>query len=447
MGILYVGDNRSNLNWGRAASIALHELLSQSFEIVDSVRGDLFDLQTADVGYVHTLMPRKHYPIFRALLKRRGNVIVRAYLRLERLLGARDFIHEDPEISVKEICANSAHYPELKRIKDAAQSADAIVVDGDGDLQFSEVPRRQTSFVLAMIALGLHYKKPVFLINAMVSPPSSTGRGPTTFQYARKLISQCKVVALRDPLSFGFAKKEFHGPAICYFPDSLFAWCRVITAGRMSVPANSRFVLPYPEEHLSGGQVDFSQPYICVGGGAVSASSPESAVKAYSKLVQAILDMDIQVCLVESDSPDGYLRTVAANLRLGIVPARTSAFMSAAILGNARAFVSGRYHPSIMASLGGTPCIFLGSHGHKMESLAKVLDYQSPVTFSACPTDREIQNIVQLLRDYLKRGDTLREEIRQAADKRCGEAEGLPRFLADHLYPGPCTEDQTVARQ
>ena len=68
MKVLFVGDNRNNVNWGRGASIALGQLLSGSFEITGRVTGDFFDLSTAEAGYVGTLMPAKYYRLFRYLL-------------------------------------------------------------------------------------------------------------------------------------------------------------------------------------------------------------------------------------------------------------------------------------------------------------------------------------------------------------------------------------------
>ena len=44
MKVFFVGDNRSTVNWGRAASIALGQLLSASFEITGRLMGDFFDL-------------------------------------------------------------------------------------------------------------------------------------------------------------------------------------------------------------------------------------------------------------------------------------------------------------------------------------------------------------------------------------------------------------------
>ena len=70
MKAFFVGDNRTNVNWGRAASIALRQLLAGSFEITGGVTGDWFNLSTAETGYVGTLTPARYYRFFRSLLLR-----------------------------------------------------------------------------------------------------------------------------------------------------------------------------------------------------------------------------------------------------------------------------------------------------------------------------------------------------------------------------------------
>jgi polysaccharide pyruvyl transferase WcaK-like protein len=433
MRALFVGDNRSSLNWGRAASIALHELLSRSFEIAGSIPGSLFSLQTADFGYVNTLMPQRHYRFFRKLLTKRHSGIVRAYLALEHLAGAQDVIDEDPLKSVRNFHRYSSHYPVLQQILDSAKSADVIVVDGDGDLHFTDTPRRQTSFLLAMMHLGQSFAKPVFLVNAMMAPPTGSGKSESTFRVARQFISRCKALTVRDPLSYQFAQRELATPIIKMIPDSLFAWYEQMPDFQVQGLKNGDCILPYPEEQISRKQLDFNRPYLCIGGGAVSAAEPDRATEAYIKLVEAIQQIGLEVILVESDAPDQYLRKVAANFDICIIPATTSVRMAAGILANARAFVTGRYHPAIMASLGGTPCILLDSHGHKMQSLAATLAYKSTQTFSAMPDEDEISRIALELRKVLEQGETLRREILARVSDRSKEAGQLPLFLKQQL--------------
>jgi polysaccharide pyruvyl transferase WcaK-like protein len=104
-----------------------------------------------------------------------------------------------------------------------------------------------------------------------------------------------------------------------------------------------------------------------------------------------------------------------------------------AVLAHARLFISGRYHPSIFASLGGTPCIFLASHAHKMGSLPRLLEYDLTREFDAFPSDSEIAEIVATAQKYLERGEALRASIRQVAKRRCDEAICLAAFLKRHM--------------
>ena len=107
--------------------------------------------------------------------------------------------------------------------------------------------------------------------------------------------------------------------------------------------------------------------------------------------------------------------------------------MCGAIVANARLFISGRYHASILASLGGTPCIFLGTHSHKNGSLSRLLEYDVHRQFSAFPDDAEIGEIVLMARDYMLQGQSLRSRISNVSRLRCAEATALPAVLARHL--------------
>ncbi len=429
MKAFYVGDNRTNINWGRGASIALRELLLREFEISGAVTGDYFTIATAEVGYVGTALPRKYYKFFRLLLSRKRSGPAAWYLKLEGLLGAHDFISEDPAKSVDEILAHKNRYPALARIYDAAQESDLFVVDGDGDIVFSTPPRRQTLFLLAMIELGIRLKKPVFLVNSMISDCPVTGRNQKTLEAARRLFGQCRAVALRDPESMEYAQKEMPELKARLIPDSLFAWYPRYAEASSHPPVDGDFLLPHPETAEHWGRLDFSHPYICIGGGALSASQPDKSVQCYGKLVDAILQLGYRVYLTENDFPDSFLHRVAQEKGIGIVPVDAPILSCGSVLAHARLFISGRYHPSIFASLGGTPCIFLGSHAHKMGSLSRVLNYEDNREFDAFPNESEIEEIVKMARKYLDQGETLRQRVREAARLRYEEAVGLPAFI------------------
>jgi len=433
MKVFLVGDNRISANWGRAASIALGQLLCSSFDITGRVTCDFFDLSTADAGYVGTLMPPKYYRHFRYLMRRRWRRPFAWYIKLERLFGAKDFIAEDPAVSIDNLLVHKRRHPALARIYDQATEADLLVLDGDGDIIFSTPPRRSTLFLLAMIELGMRLKKPVFLVNSMISDCPLTGRNSTTLTAARRLLAQCRAVSLRDPESLEYVQKEMPETNSSFIPDSLFAWFSLYASDNSHPPLDGNFLLPHPEKDEYWGKLDFSQPYICIGGGALAARQPDRSVQCYGQLVDAIRELGYRVYLTENDLPDSFLQRVAREKDVGIVPVDTPILLCGAVLAHARLFISGRYHPSIFASLGGTPCIFLASHAHKMGSLPRVLEYDAPQQFDAFPCDSDIAEIVSTARKYLAQGDTLRASIRQVAKLRCDEATSLPAFLKKNM--------------
>jgi Polysaccharide pyruvyl transferase len=447
MKVFFVGDNRSTVGWGRGASIALGQLLSASFDLTGRVAGDMFDLSTADVGYVGTLMPPRYYRYFRHLLLRRWRRPISWYISLERLFGARDFIAEDPAVSVDNLLAYKHNYPILARIYHQASEADLLVLDGDGDIIFSTPPRRQTLFLLAMIELGIRLKKPVFLVNSMISDCPQTGRNNVTLAAAKRLLSQCRAVSLRDPESLEYVRKEMPDANSSFIPDSLFAWFSLYDSGNSYPPLNGDFFLPHPEKDEYWGKLDFSEPYICIGGGALIGSQPERSVQCYTRLVNAIKQLGYRVCLTENDLPDSFLLRVAKETDVGIIPADAPVLMCGAILAHARLFISGRYHPSIFASLGGTPCIFLASHAHKMGSLPWVLGYDAQRQFNAFPDDSEIAEIASTARKYLEQGETLRARIRQVAQSRSEEATQLPTFLKRQMMANRSESQLSSARR
>jgi polysaccharide pyruvyl transferase WcaK-like protein len=434
MKVFFVGDNRTALNWGRGASLALSQLLSGSFQITGRVTGDLFVLGTAEVGYVNTLMPARCYPLFLRLLNNRKKKRTYSwYLGLERAWGARDFISENPAESVDLLLARKGRYPALARIHDQAEEADAMVLDGDGDIIFSTPPRRETLFLLAMIELGLRLKKSVFLVNSMISDCPSTGRNVRTLATARNLFARCRAVALRDPESLEYVRKEMPEANACYIPDSLFAWFPRFQEAAAQPPANGDFMLPHPEKDEYWGRLDFSKPYIAIGGGALAASQPERSIHCYGRLIDAVKELGYQVILTENDAPDSFLQRVGQEKKVGVIPVDTPILMGGAALANARLFISGRYHPSIFAALGGTPCVFLGSHAHKMGSLARVLEYDDARPFDAFPDGPEISRIVSAGRNGLEQGEALRHRIKTVAKKRCEEATRLPAYVQQHM--------------
>jgi hypothetical protein len=449
MKALLVGDNSSNQNWGgRGGSIALYQLLAKKFQITGTISGSTFILPgagwpivgrpflfpNASFGYVNTLLPPRYNWLFLNLrANRHKSRILDYYLRIEELWGAKDFIALDPYQTVENILRYKGRHAELQEIYEKARMADVLVINGEGDMVFTIPAARETLFLLGMAELGLYLNKKVAFVNSIISDCPVTGRNVKTFEFTRSILSRCDAVLLRDYQSLEYVANEMPDVLCSLVPDSLFSWFPIIERYRSVVPANGDFILPFPENKDNLGKLDFSRPYICIGGSALAASGKEKAIDCFSRLLAKIQELNCPVYLTETCGGDSFLQAVAAQRGVGLVPVYTSVFMSGAILANAKLFVSGRYHPTILASLGGTPCIFLGSIGHKMRSIQKILEYENIREFSPFPSSSEIDEIFHLARGYLRGGERLRESIKAVAKRQCEEAMRLPDIILKRI--------------
>ena len=85
------------------------------------------------------------------------------------------------------------------------------------------------------------------------------------------------------------------------------------------------------------------------------------------------------------------------------------------ILGNADAYVGGRWHSAIFALRGGAPVVPLSAKQGKMGSLMQAADLPA-AEFDAFAVGRDGEAIARALRPLLDAGDALRGRLRTWAD-------------------------------
>lgn len=112
-------------------------------------------------------------------------------------------------------------------------------------------------------------------------------------------------------------------------------------------------------------------------GSSAAAWNPKRAKPHYEALTQALKKLGQPLVLVQTCEGDAFLEDVAKEAGVPFIPVNIPVMAGAAVLARAEVFVSGRWHPSIMATLGGTPCVFLGSNSHKTRSLQEQIGYAS----------------------------------------------------------------------
>jgi|GEM_PF-544028 len=243
--------------------------------------------------------------------------------------------------------------------------ADIVIVNSEGNVvngidrfgRYKEGPR----YVLFLEYLAKRFGKKVAVINHTVDPDSDDG-----IEMVQQVYPMLDYVAVREPLSISKLKELGVEKAVDYIPDALFSY----------VPQ------PNWEPSLAlKSVIDFSKPYICLGDSS-GISSLASTVKwdlydVFGDLVAALRAICHQVVIVDGFA--GNLRVLNALVKEKQIPRvnlhNCSYEELIQVLGQAKCFISGRWHASIMALLSGTPFILWGSDSHKTKSLSVIYDY------------------------------------------------------------------------
>lgn len=432
MNTLLVGDNHTYLNWGaRGGSLALHQLLAKIFKINEIVYGRDFIFLNDKVGFVNTILP---YNVIYFLQVKKKIGAFQTILKVEKLLGARDWLNEDPEISCDNLFRYKNKNPGLGELFRKINNVDLIIINGEGDLVFSNPPTREVLYILAIMAIAIRLKKKIILLNSMLSDSPLDGKGRSTVERMYSYLKQCDAIMVRDYVSYNFIRDNMPDIGCKVFPDSLFYWYPKFKHERTLLPADGDSIIPVTEDIELFGKYDFNKPYICIAG--TSLAKPlggENLVPYFVKLVERIKKTGLRIYLVQAAPTDDFLNTVAEKTGLSTIPVTTQVILAGAILANAKVLISGRFHPAIFSSLGGTPTVCLAANSHKMASIQETLEYETIREFSAMPSDGDIEEIGKMVDNFIEQGVEIRNKIKSTARKRYYEVSELPLYLKDKL--------------
>ncbi|NLG08792.1 MAG: polysaccharide pyruvyl transferase family protein [Deinococcales bacterium] len=424
--VLLVSDNRDNANWGsRATTMALLELmaaagLSPSDRVLDGeVRSRV---ALADGPVAGRLLRRPALARLAGAGLARGG---RTRLSLERL-GVRDAVSDDPAETVRR-WRRSGREPLAEWIA-RVERADAVVVNGEGSMIFTTPSRLEQRFHLAVMQLAHEADVPFAYVNALVADPANGPRNAATVAATRRLLPQARLVTTRDPWSQAFLREVAPEVASVYVPDSVFAWKGRVGRGR-DLLARPEYLTPFHERPDRLGTWDFQRPYICVGGSSEAAKDPKRAAASYRRLLQALPELGYPLVVTVSSTGDAFLEELAHELGLPLVPADTNVMVATEILAHAELVVTGRYHPAILAGLGGVPGVLLGADSHKTASVQQMLGYPDIHVFAEQPTAADVSAILQRARRVLAERQRWQEAIETALALRAAEA----RRLTGHL--------------
>ena len=422
MKVVYVGDNRNRYNYGcRATSTALSQLISKEHTIVGRIHGNFRNSDTRKLFYsplvsrsmYERLGELKHWEIIKEFIVDFTHI----RRRMRVAFTANDFITKDFDESINRLIKCIPANDFLKECDLSKYEYDALVVNGEGSFIFSQRPWRESMVETLLMYWAKKMKKKVYFLNGMFSGSPGEDLNLETISLMKPIFEAIDFVGVRESESYKFAKEYFPNANIGLYPDALFSWSRYIN-DEFTIN-NGRYVIGFSEaSDESLEKLDFSKPYICVSGSSANKVTKdlETTIAAYVDLINALKESTgINVYIVIPCEIDNFLIEVGHITNTQVIPVDTPVLSAAKILANARAYVTGRYHPAILASQGGTPCVFLGANSQKNRSLQTTLEYDSPYEYNAVPTKDDICSIIKETQKFINQGEHLRNKISERA--------------------------------
>lgn len=423
MKLLYLADNSDLSNWGcRATSLSLRQLLAGAgHEVIGTVTGSMIEA-TYPVG---KLIPDGPWArLSRALNRDKVRKLPLAGAVFDRL-GRRSGLSHDLSDNIETLKRARTWDPPTRGLFAALEACEAVVVNGEGDLIFANPARSRLLYTLTVCEMALRMGKPLYYLNAMASECPTTGLNRETLALAADVLGRAAAFTVRDPVSLDFVRDNMPGVTTRMYPDAVFGWSRLLAPAGPPVAYDRSAVAPFFERAEAALPAAIDRPYALLGGGSRAARDWPAAIEAYVHLVEALKVLDLPVLLAPGCSGDLFLREVSTRTGAPMIPLETPALAAGAILANARVFVSGRWHPSIMAVLGGTPCVFMGSNSHKTLTIQTMLESPDPIEFSPCPTREECDLIAARARTLVEAGDAERARILAVTRRLGAETRGI----------------------
>lgn len=424
MKIVYVGDNRHRGNFGcRATSTALSMLISEGNEIVGRVFGDYTNGDTGEL-FVNNVFPKALYEKLGNMkywnyMKTVGHITHRILKKGKFFFSKYDFISKDFDKSIDKLQKCIPANQQLKDFDLTQYDFDALVVNGEGSFIFATPAWRECLIEAMLMYWALKLGKKVYFLNAMLSDDPYTARNQETINLVQPIFEKCEVISVREKYSFKYAEENFSNIKLKHFPDALFSWYDLINDD--FEVKNGKYIMGMSgAEDSSFYDFDFSKPYICISGSSsigLASKYKDEPVDVYTKLVSRIKEefKNYNVFLVDVCEGDAFLHKVSRKTETPIISIDTPILSAAKILANSEIFISGRYHPAILASLGGTPCVFMSSNSHKTKSVQELLNYDVIKEHHVLPNDDEIEDIINDAKIKLKEGSKLRKKIKNRA--------------------------------
>lgn len=436
MQLLYINNLKSLPNFGcRTTGTALEELLNKKHTVIardglETIYNSGWDAYSQQYYKLGGLIPDR---IFGYLWRRRSlnRRMFSRVCQIESRMGALlDYITQDVHQSVGRFHQFKHKYPDLRDFEEQVNRANAIAINGEGTLIFGRPTMRDALYLLFVIALARSFGKPVFLLNAMITQCPYTGAEHGVVEQAADLLKYCSVIACREQDSFNFTASIIGSSSLRLVPDALFTWGEKIRHSALAIKQIPDIFLPFGTK-LTAADLNFGEPYICVSASSSAWRSGNEAIKCFVKLATALKATGLRIYFIATCAGDAVLHQAAHEASVTLIPQDISALAGAGIIAGASAYISGRYHPAIMAGAGGVPTVFLSSNSHKTRTVQTLLGYDAPKEYGVAPTNIEISAIVSEVEQMILNKNAISKRIRSSFDLQAEKAREFETIIAE----------------
>jgi polysaccharide pyruvyl transferase WcaK-like protein len=418
MKVFFVNDSTSNHNWGdRAAAISLKHMIAKcGGSICDAVTEDalkqssfkesLEEIPRVGAKIIHLLTPPAVWSVKRRLTH---------YLSES---GSEDIIPRRwNEFDLRANLLLECGSPYMRLLAGIRES-EVIVIHGDGAMVGNPRIARAELF---LAYLGKKYfKRSVILVNH-----TADFDHPILSEIAEHVYPMLDDVTFRDTISVERCLSICKGR---YAPDSAF-WFKPAKREEWAALAQR---LTYMDVWPDMAWFDPNKPYICVGGTSSFSynETPTRIINDWKVLISHLQSVyQGQIVLTVSDIVDQVVfRPIATELGLPLIGLTTPVQQAVDILGNADAYIGGRWHPSIFSLRGGTPVVPIVSKTFKMRALMEMAGLETCL-YDAYDLAAAKEAVSSQLVGFLRQGESLRRRLRQWAETQAEYSWGNVSFL------------------
>lgn len=405
MNVFLINDTSDDSNWGaRATSNALRQLIEENGGTIQNAmysRELAFSSQKANQA-------RKPESINKAVDLLVPPLIPKVIRRVGNLLSGPDSDSVPSEWDEFETFAtrfiNGDIFPE---INEAISNNDLVIINGEGCIYGLKRESRLIYF-LAYVSKK-YFRKPTAIVNHTADLTE-----PRLLKMAKNVYPILDDVVFRESVSArncGECGKSVVAAdaSFIYKPMQYEDWIKTASRpGYFDVFPNKTYGF------------DPSRPYICVGGSSTflrKETRDFDPVPGYLKLIKELKNDVSQIVLTASAATDEeVMRPISRKYKIPMIGLHTPVRQLIDILGNARVYIGGRWHPSIFALSGGTPVVPLSAFTFKMNALMNDIGLDVPV-INSLELEDETEKILKINRSHLENGEALRRFLKRKSDR------------------------------